>query len=470
MSDDTIGNIDKLKGSFGELSKVINISSIASGIMIGSLVNMGGEAFGLDDDLSGAFGTFAGLGKSLSGFGPWGWAAAAGIAGLQFGFKKLYPSVEDVQKKLTELSSEKDGITQKISDINTAIETYEDLGRKLNKTEEEQSQFNDAIEVLQKEVPGAVSGYDSMGNAIINLTKVTEELNRQQEELVANSKKTLKEFTNLQKAEGSNGWTIAGDVLSTIDYITNLPVKLAEDLSGQPITLSGWLQDTFIKPHELEARKKVWQENFSEIYSSMQSLVADVVDNGTAENQALRQKVSNSILNAFTVDGMAEGAKVEDVQKEIQALYEKFHYGDMDAITKITQQVGVNAEITDKSWDETKEMITNLLEARLKTLDLSDEEYKMILKATITMAYAGEVDLTSVFDQIDAEIARREGDYDFGINANRFKVALGKMDSSVVKTMDELNLLNSTMIGLFDEYDNPEDIEKSFKEPTGEID
>lgn len=63
------------------------------------------------------------------------------------------------------------------------------MGRKLNKTEEEQSQFNDAIEVLQKEVPGAVSGYDSMGNAIINLTKVTEELNRQQEELVANSKK-----------------------------------------------------------------------------------------------------------------------------------------------------------------------------------------------------------------------------------------------------------------------------------------
>ena len=82
---------------------------------------------------------------------------------------------------MTELSSEKDGITQKISDINTAKETYEDLGRKLNKTEEEQSQFNDAIEVLQKEVPGAVSGYDSMGNAIINLTKVTEELNRQQE-------------------------------------------------------------------------------------------------------------------------------------------------------------------------------------------------------------------------------------------------------------------------------------------------
>lgn len=87
MSNDTIGNIDKLKGSFEELSKVINISSVASGIMVGSLVNMGGQALGLDDDLSGALGTFAGLGKTLSGFGPWGWAAAAGIAALQFGFK-----------------------------------------------------------------------------------------------------------------------------------------------------------------------------------------------------------------------------------------------------------------------------------------------------------------------------------------------------------------------------------------------
>lgn len=472
FSNQNIGNIAKAKTAIGELGKTINMTSISSGIMIGSMVNMGAQTLGLDDDLSGALGTFAGLGKTLSGFGPWGWAAAAAVAGLQFAFKKLYPSVEDVQAKLTELATEKDNITQKITDIETAKETYEDLGRKLNKTEEEQEAFNNAVEVLQKEVPGAVSGYDSMGNAIINLTKVTKELNKQQEQLIANSKKTLGEFTKLQKAEGSDGWKIAADIYSVLEYInpaTLLP-KLIEDGTGLSFTWSGFIQDKFIKPRELEANKKVWAENFSEIYGSLQTMVADTVDNGTAANQELRQKVSDSILNAFTVDGMADGAKVEDVQKEIEELYGKFHYGDLDAITTITEQVGVNAEITDKSWSETEEMIRKQLEARLKTLDLTDEEYKLLLKATVTMAYAGEVDLSSIFEQIDAEVARREGDYEFQINAQRFKSALGDMDASVVKVMNDMNLLNSTMIGLFDEYKNVEDIEALFKGPNGEID
>lgn len=472
-SDQNLTGIQKLGKGFGTLSKSVGgFSGILSNVAIGAMVSMGAETIGLDKDLSGALGTFTGLGKTLSGFGPWGWAAAAAVAGLQFAFKKLYPSVEDVQAKLTELATEKDNITQKITDIETAKETYEDLGRKLNKTEEEQEAFNNAVEVLQKEVPGAVSGYDSMGNAIINLTKVTKELNRQQEQLIANSKKTLGEFTKLQKAEGSDGWKIAADIYSVLEYInpaTLLP-KLIEDGTGLSFTLSGFIQDKFIKPKELEANKKVWAENFSEIYGSLQTMVADTVDNGTAANQELRQKVSDSILNAFTVDGMADGAKVEDVQKEIEELYGKFHYGDLDAITTITEQVGVNAEITDKSWSETEEMIRKQLEARLKTLDLTDEEYKLLLKATVTMAYAGEVDLSSIFEQIDAEVARREGDYEFQINAQRFKSALGDMDASVVKVMNDMNLLNSTMIGLFDEYKNVEDIEALFKGPNGEID
>lgn len=467
-SNDTIGNIDKLKGSFGELSKVINISSVASGIMVGSLVNMGGQALNLDDDLSGAIGTFAGLGKTLSGFGPWGWAAAAGIAALQFGFKKLYPSVDDVQKKLTELGSEKDGIAQKISDINTAKKTYEELSRKLDKTEEEQSQFNDAIEVLQKEVPGAVSGYDSMGNAIINLTKVTEELNRQQEELIANSEKTLKEFTKLQKAESSNGWTITGDILSAIEYVTNLPVKLAEDVIGKPITLSGWIQEEFIESHKLEARKKVWEENFSEIYSGLQSIVSNVVDKGTSKNKELREKVSNSILNTFATKGMEEGLDVTEVQKQVQDLYDKFNSGDLDAIANISVQVKSNAEITNKSWEETETMVRNQLQARFK--DLDDKEFNAILKATVNMSFAGKVNIDSVIEQIDAEIDRRISDVQFNLDATKFKYIIKNVKSDVVDAMGDMNLLNTTFAQMFADYENLEDVENIFRDTTGKID
>lgn len=469
LKNENIGNIAKAKTAIGELGKTINMTSISSGVMIGSLVNMGGQALGLDDDLSGALGTFAGLGKTLSGFGPWGWAAAAGIAALQFGFKKLYPSVEEVEEKLTDLASKRDEISQKINDIDSAKDTYKELRNNLNKTEEEQQRFNDAIEVLQKEVPGAISGYDAMGNAIINLSKVTEELNKQQEALIENSKNTLKEFTKLQSAEGSNGWTKTADVLSVIEYIGNPIGKIAEDLIGSPITMTGMIQKHLVEPFEYEARKKVWAEKFSEIYSNLQTMISDTIDKGNSKNKDLRQKLSDSVLNIFMAEGMEKGLEVDEVQKQVEELFNKFHYGDLDNLITVSTQIKANAEMSDKSWADTKEMVTKQLAARFKSLDLSDEEFQAILKATLKMTYAGNVDIDSVIEQIDAEIDRR-GDIEFNLNGQKFKYIIQNADASVVDAMDNLDLLNSTFVNLISKYDDLSEIENIFRGTNGEID
>lgn len=468
-SNDSIGNINKLKGTLGELGKVLNMSSIASGVMIGSLVNMGAQALGLDEDISGALGTFTGLGKTLSGFGPLGWAAAAGIAGLQLTFKKLYPSVEDVEKELTELATEGDNIKQTQSDIQAALDSYKELSNQLNRTEEEQEQLNNAIDTLSKEVPGVVQGYDSMGNAIIDLTTVTKKLNKVQQELIANSEKTLATFAKLQKAEGTNWKTIGADILSVSEYISNPLAKLAEDITGVDFTFSGVLQNS-LEDEKIEANKKVWEENFSEIYSNLQTLVADVIDRGSEKNAQLRQEFSDSLISIFSTKGMQQGLEIEEVQKQIEELYSKFNDNTLDMVVDLSDSMALYADISNASWGELKEQVIKQLKSRTAYLDLTDEEFNALVKVTLNASWDVGVDIDAVQEELKTALVKSLSDPDRQMNIQRFSDSLDSMDKEMVKTLDDLDLLNVGFIELFNSLGGNVGLDEKFRDENGEID
>ena len=468
FSNQNIGNIIKAKTAIGELGKTINMASISSGIMIGSMVNMGAQTLGIDEDISGALGTFTGLGKILSGFGLWGWAAAAGIAGLQLTFKKLYPSVEDVKEELTELATEGDSIKQTQGDIQAALDSYKELSNQLNRTEEEQEQLNNAIDTLSKEVPGVVQGYDSMGNAIIDLTAVTEKLNKVQEELIANSEKTLATFTKLQKAEGTNWKTIGADILSVVEYIGNPLAKLAEDIIGVDFTLSGVLQNT-LENEKIEANKKVWEENFSEIYSNLQTLVADVIDKGSEENAQLRQKFSDSLISIFSTRGMQQGLEIEEVQKQIEELYSKFNVNTLDMVVDLSDSMALYADISNASWGELKEQVIKQLKSRTAYLDLTDEEFNALVKVTLNASWDIGVDIDAVQEELRTALLN-SSDSNRQLDIQYFSDSLDLMDKEMVKTLDDLNLLNVGFVELFDLLGGNVGLDEKFRDESGEID
>ena len=468
LKNKDLSNITKLKTTFSELGKTINLSSAASGLMIGSMVNMGAQAIGLDKDLSSALGTFTGLGKTLSGLGLYGWAAAAAVAGLQFAFKKLYPSVEDVKKELTELATEGDNLKQTKTDIQTALDSYQELSKQLNRTEEEQEQLNNAIATLSKEVPGAIRGYDSMGNAIINLAAVTEKLNKVQEELIANSEKTLATFTKLQKAEGTNWKTIGADILSVVEYIGNPLAKLTEDITGVDFTLSGILQNT-LENEKIEANKKVWEENFSEIYSNLQTLVADVIDKGSEENAQLRQKFSDSLISIFSTRGMQQGLEIEEVQKQIEELYSKFNVNTLDMVVDLSDSMALYADISNASWGELKEQVIKQLKSRTAYLDLTDEEFNALVKVTLNASWDIGVDIDAVQEELRTALLN-SSDSNRQLDIQYFSDSLDLMDKEMVKTLDDLNLLNVGFVELFDLLGGNVGLDEKFRDESGEID
>ncbi len=463
------GIATKAGKTFGELSKSINMTTVAGGFMAGTMSSMITEAIGLDGALGSGINTTATLMPMLSKFGPYGIAAAVGIGALTAGFKTLYPSVEEVQAELQELNSESDALKQTKTDIETSLNVYTELSNKLNKTEEEQSQLNTAVASLSKEVPGAVRGYDSMGNAILDLTKVTEELNNVQEKLIKNAESTLKTFNKLQKAEGSNGWTIAGDVLSGLEYVTNLPGKLLEDITGTSLTFSGLIQEHLIEPKELEGRKKVWAENFDEIYGNMQTIVADTVDNGAAKNEQLREKISNSILSNFSLEGLEKGLKVEEVEEKIKELYDSFSYGDLDSLVNITERAKTKGEISDSSWAETRDDLTERIEKELSHLDLSDEEFDIVLDSTLNISFAGTVNVGGIIDTLNKEIEKTTNNK-LATQGTELISLVDNLSPAVVQVLDEMGLLNLAFADFFGNFNTVEEVENIFKGANGEID
>ena len=478
--------IDKTKGKGNIFSSLFDFSNIGnnlkdfklisnafSGFATGAMGKMIADLIpGMNDQLSDSIGLFTGLGSVLGKIHPAGWLVSGAIGALNFGFKSLYPSIEDIEKKLTDLYTAGDKLKQTTNDISSALDSYKSLRNNLNRTEEEQEEFNNSIEVLKKEIPGIVNGYNSMGEATLNLGKATDKLNDLQEETIANAKKIIKEFDAMQKSEGTNGWTIAADIFSVFEYIGAFPFKLFEDMIGKPITLGGMIQDSLEKG-KVEANKKVIEENYSEIFSQYQTIMSDFVEKGSKENSQQKQKIADAIINNFLADAM-NGASLEEtdlskLQDKMVDLFDKMGETGLDTIVDISDTLSLNAEITGTSWNDLEKKVTQQVKQRLKYLDLTEEEIDSIIKVTMNASWDLSVNIGDLQQEIDRAIEEAVSDK-VKSDLTLFKDFVGNMDMDMAQLLDDLGLLNVEFASLFARIGGGEELNNKFRDENGEID
>lgn len=460
---------DKFLTNSEKISAVFSKINVGGGLVAGSLARMGASFLGLDDDMSSALSTSVGLATSFAKFAPpWGAIIGASIGGVKLVFDKLWPSVEKVEEKITDLQTEMDKLKQKSSDIELNLDTYTSLINKLDKTEEETSKLKDATDALVDALPRAVSGYDSFGNAIINTGIAMSELSNLQKEQAANAEKQIESFGDLQEAQIS-GWEKGA---AWIGQIAGL--LLAIPTSGLSLLLNAGATADMMSwdSRQIDANKKILKENYSEIYSAMQETATKTVETGSKENKQLRQAWSNALINDALSDAMngdsVDSTSVEKVEKEIEQLFKQLDGYTMDSLIEVSLDAKTDVEIKESTWAELKENVTKQVKAKVAHLNLSDEK----INAIIDVVMDGSWNLTNVKtvqDQLKQAI-EASTDVEFRTNALYFSDSLDLMQQDMYKFLDSMGLLDARFANMFANIGGNEQLGKMIRDANGEID
>lgn len=493
MWDNTeLANMDKVKGTFKELSNGINMTSIASGIMIGSMVNMGAEALGLDKDLSSMLGTFAGLGKALSGFGPAGWIAAAAISAIKFGLDKAFPSVEKMKEELNELQLKQDELKQKETDISGYLDTYNELSGKLNRTTEETEELNAATEALAATLPNVVTGYDQYGNALIDTTRAMQELQAVQAQQAETASKTLDQYGELQRGaqnaqKTATIWTTLAGTLLTIAGVAGTVLSLGTlTIPASALTATGVALLTGSAASGIEMsvsqkneNKKVIEENYNDIYAQLLTVEGQLVDKMAKEHQGIGDQIlktlATSMLEAGRTTGEVYADEIDDMLVEIAG---QLDGSTLNKIQNTLNSLEISMDVKEMNYDEARDYVLDRIKDELEKAGFEGEELEAVVNVILNVKFDATTEIEEARKTIQAEIEKSLiGDNDYRADLDRFGQAIGQLDEGTLKAMRDLGLLD---VKFAEVYTNIEDngfadnkdigITEMFRDANGEID
>lgn len=469
---------DKNIGNFDKISALFNKINISSGLVAGSLTQMGASFLGLDDDMSSALSTGIGLATTFSKFAPpWGAIIGASIGAVKFVFDKLWPSVETTQKKLTELQQEMDEFSQKKNSIESNLAVYEELSTKLDKTDEETQKLKDSTEELVKLVPGAVIGYNQYGEAVLNTAAAYEELDKKQREMSANADKQLDQFNNLQKGAQKTErtlnviWKVIGVIATGAATIFGSPVAGAAVGAGFFGTSLAW--DSKISKEQIEENKKVWDENYSEILKAYQIKRDDFIQEIQDVNKDTASQVADTMISGLMEAGRS--GYVSDATKEINNLIEQFKKIDWNEIDSAKTHLETSLQYDEKTFGAAREQIDKEIRQELKDSGLEDIEIDTIITAVLNISYKGAAQAESIKKQIDAQIKDLEKDGLTDEEAVKkkqledMKAGIDNLTQSELELLSSSGLLKTEFSSLFSSAGGIDKILEKYKEENGEL-
>lgn len=113
-----------------------------------------------------------------------GWVAVAAIAiiGIIALVKHLEKQRNAVHKLAAETRKQADETKQSYQNLDSQVQRYEELSKIINKTKEEQSEYNDIVKQIAENSPNLIDGIDSEGNYILKRNEyIQEEIKLRQE-------------------------------------------------------------------------------------------------------------------------------------------------------------------------------------------------------------------------------------------------------------------------------------------------
>lgn len=472
---------DKNIGNFDKISALFNKINISSGLVAGSLTQMGASFLGLDDDMSSALSTSVGLATTFGKFAPpWGAIIGASIGVIKFTFDKLWPSVETTQKKLTELQQEMDELSQKKDTIKNSLKVYEELSGKLDKTEEETQNLKDSTEELVKLIPGIVTGYNQYGEAVINTALAYDELDKKQKELSANADKQLTEFDNLQKGaqKTAKTWNTINKIIGwtlTIGGTALAPFTGGASLYGTAAGLAmvggGAIADEKIDEKQLEENRKVWDENYSEILSSYQTKRQEFVNDIADENKDTATKIVDSFITSI-MDAGRDGriTNATDAINDLLGNLTDVSWSEIDnAMASLDE---VSKYIKNMTFADAKELLNKQLKQSLKDAGLTDVQIEGVITATLNVAWDGAAEVEALKKSIQTEISNLRnggGDQSRIPYLEAFSKELDDLTQEELTLLKNAGMLDTAFTEVFEKNGGVKHVISSFRDSNGEL-
>ena len=477
----TLFTEDKNIGNFDKISALFNKINISSGLVAGSLTQMGASFLGLDDDMSSALSTGVGLATTFGKFAPpWGAIIGASIGVIKFTFDKLWPSVETTQKKLTELQQEMDELSQKKDTIKNSLKVYEELSGKLDKTDEETQNLKDSTEELVKLIPGIVTGYNQYGEAVINTALAYDELNKKQKELSANADKQLVEFDNLQKGaqKTAKTWNTINKIIGwtlTIGGAALVPFTGGASLYGTAAGLAmvggGAIADEKIDEKQLEENRKVWDENYSEILSSYQTKRQEFINDIADENKDTATKIVDSFITSI-MDAGRDGriTNATDAINDLLGNLTDVSWSEIDnAMASLDE---VSKYIKNMTFADAKELLNKQLKQSLKDAGLTDVQIEGVITATLNVAWDGAAEVEALKKSIQTEISNLRnggGDQSRIPYLEAFSKELDDLTQEEQTLLKNAGMLDTAFTEVFEKNGGVKHVISSFRDSNGEL-
>lgn len=467
LGDKNLGNIEKFTAFTNKLN-------IGVGLVAGSLTKMGASFLGLDDDMSSALSTSVGLATSFAKFAPpWGAIIGASIGGVKLVFDKLWPSVEKTQEKLAQLQQKQDEVSQQMTDMRSSLDVYEKLSGKLDKTEEETQQLKDSTERLIELVPGAVTGYNQYGEAVLNTAKAYEELDKKQREASALSTKSLKEFDNLQKGAQKTEKTIKtiADVIIYSASVLAAPVTGGLSLLAIPAqVVADVAWNAKISEEQIEENKKVWDENYSEILSNYQTKRDEFLLDVSETNKDTASKIVDSFI-ASIIEAGREG-RVSDASKALESTLEDLGKVSWSVVEVAMERLTVRNGIKEMNFGKARKFVEEELKDSLKAAGLDEVEIRGVITAVLNIEFNGAAEVEQLKKNIDTEISnlRASGGRQEKIDAlGNFKGELDSLNQSEIELLKNAGMLDVAFAEVFENNGGVKKTLSSFKMQNGEL-
>lgn len=400
--------------------------------------------------------------------------------------------------------------------LTTAYETYESLSSKINKTAEEQEQLNSVIAEMAELAPGALVGYDSKGNAILDQAKMAAALD---EERIKNAEKAGTAMTdalvnaNAQAAKESiNGWDKAGAAGIAVAGVaggaaagaaagaaigTVVPV-IGNAIGAVVGGIIGGVAGYFAGTNAMEewTRNKVanelankLQEQSSTVYKSLMEQNAYAISQGAADSLQERESLAAYMINSsytdFINDTVAKQRKGDLNDDELEDLSNEYQYqmdqaftnlgkvGGMDKMNRIVDQMQTELQ-KGATWSSLEEGVDDKLNAIFEDAGIDDETAEALMDGIIGKIFENMVNTDALKDQvqkiIDDAVAADEN-YDTTYLDN-FKTSLNSMNQGTVNALGQTGLLNDiegNQVILSNLSDDIENINKAAKNLDGTL-